>query len=310
MALLLAFDPKALVEEAKKSNTGGLVIVQNDQVTVSYRPEQRAGVQSVTKIFLSLAAGCLATDGRLPSLEVTLGEVMPELRNDPKGVVTLRQLLTHTSGIADGKDAQGQNLREFNESRDHLAYALARPLAEPPGAKFRYNNVGMLLTGAMLERIAQRPLAEYLRERLFRTMGITSDRWWKNPAGQYVHFAGLQISAADLAKIGQLVLDQGRWGSQQLISPEWMKQSAESAANPALEPSMGLVWFLKASPQSGERPIVIRHTGDGGNALYVFPHQRAVVARVRDMQERPDPFFENLLARMYELVRQGTNGKP
>jgi CubicO group peptidase (beta-lactamase class C family) len=98
--LLLAADSNALIEAVRRSDMAGMVILEQGRTVAEYQPDKAVHIQSVSKTMLSLAAGCLRTDGKLPSIDVTLGEVLPELKNNPKGVVTMRQLMAHVSGVA------------------------------------------------------------------------------------------------------------------------------------------------------------------------------------------------------------------
>jgi CubicO group peptidase (beta-lactamase class C family) len=293
-ASLLAFavDPAAFLEMAKRSDTDGLVILQNGQRVVSYSPSKRVHVQSVSKTLLSLAAGCLRTDGRLPSLDITLGEVIPKLQGDPKARVTLRQLMAHVSGVQHLRNEKGSNSEQFKALRDTRAYAFGQPLEDPPGAKRRYNNTGMILTVAMIEAIAGEPLPQYLDRRLFRPMGIRSADWMKDRAGNAFGYMGLVINAEDLAKLGQLVLDDGKWEGRSLIDEAWIRESTRQATFPAASGGQSLIWMFQGLPPD-RPPFLIQHSGDGGNWLVIFPDLKLVAARVRDARaEDPVNFPE------------------
>jgi CubicO group peptidase (beta-lactamase class C family) len=300
----LAAEVPPLLEQAKQSKSESFVVWQGGRPVLSYQPGRRTLVQSVTKPFVSLGAGCLAGEGKLPPLETKLSEILPELREDPKGSVTLRHLMGHTSGIADGKDENGRNLKEFNAAPDHWAYALKRPMQEAPGTKFRYNNVGVVLAGTAVSRLAGEPLPELVRRCLFRPLGIRTDEWRKNGTKQDFYFTGLVISGEDLAKIGQLVLQRGRWEGKQLIPEEWMRQSTEVASFPSASATVGLLWFFQPPRAPGERPVLIFHTGDGGTVLYIYPEVEGVVVRLRSMQKGDDPFFDRLATAAYTFLRE------
>ncbi len=275
LLLSVAVDPAEFIAMAKKSETDGMVVLKEGKTVVEYAPGKRVHVQSVSKTMVSLAAGCLRTDGKLPSLDVTLGEVFPKLKGDAKEKVTLRQLLTHVSGVAHPRNEKGNNSEAFKAVRDTRAYAFGQPLEEAPETKWRYNNTGMILAAAMVEAIAGESLPRYLERRLFRPMGLRSVDWMKDRAGNAYGYMGLVIDAGDLAKIGQLVLDEGMWEGRQLIAAEWMRESTRVAAYPALSKTMGITWFTQATP------AVIHHSGDGGNWLVVLPELKVVAARVR-----------------------------
>ncbi|BDC48943.1 hypothetical protein F183_A12590 [Bryobacterales bacterium F-183] len=297
--LALSVDPKALVEMAKTSDTAGLVILQNGQRIADYTPSRRVHVQSVSKPLLSLAAGCLHTDGKLPSLDITLGEVIPKLKGDPKEKITLRQLMAHVSGVLHPRNEKGQNAESFKNLRDTRAFALAQPLEEPPGTKRRYNNTGMILTVAMIEAIAGEPLAQYLDRRLFQPMGIRSASLMKDRAGHAYGYMGLVINAEDLAKIGQLVLNDGMWDGRQLIAQSWMRESTRQAVFPQISPRQSLIWnFQGVTPEPP--PFLIQHSGDGGNWLIIFPDLKLVAARVRDSKSEDPVNFPQFVYQQFQ----------
>ena len=81
----------------------------------------------------------------------------------------------------------------------------------------------------------------YLRDELFAPLGITDTHWALDSAGNAFAYAGLEIRADDLAKLGQLVLERGRWNGRQLIAVGWFDECFRAAA---LNPRAGLLWWL------------------------------------------------------------------
>lgn len=292
--MILAVDPTSVVGMAKESDTAGLVVLQNGKRVVDYAPNKRVHVQSVSKVLLSLAAGCLRTDGKLPSLDLTLGEVFPRLKGDPKEAITLRQLMAHTSGVLHSRDEKGSNSEKFKSLRDTRAYAFAQPLEKPPGTERRYNNTGMILTVAMIEAIAGETLPKYLEQRLFRPMGIRSADWLKDRAGHAFGYMGLIINAEDLAKLGQLVLDEGQWEGRTLIDRAWILESTRQAVYPQISGYQSLIWMFQGLPPQPP-PFLIQHSGDGGNWLIIMPDLKLVAARVRDSGREDNVNFPKFL---------------
>ena len=299
--LLLWTDPNALIDAVKRSDSAGLLILEQGRAVAEYQPDKAVHVQSVSKPMLSLMAGCLRTDGKLPSIDVTLGETLPELKNDPKGVVTMRQLMAHVSGIAAPVGQNGQNTPEFKRLKDTRRFAFAQPMDAAPGTKYRYNNTGMILLGAMLERIAGEPAPKYLERRLFAPMGIRSAKWMKDGAGNAYGYMGLVISARDLVKLGQLVLEEGRWEGRQLVDAAWMRESSRQVTYPAVSEKLGLVWMME-SGEAGKEPLLIYHSGDGGNWLIVFPGLKVVAARVRDSSSADSIEFPKLVYQQFRAA--------
>lgn len=282
--------------EVKTSGTQGLVILKDGSPIESFQPGRRVSVQSVTKPFVSLAAGRLWTEGKLKSLDLKVGEVLPELAKDPKGAVTLRHLLSHSSGIRDARDSKGRTLNEFMDAKDVSEFVAKLPLDGPPGQEYKYSNVGVALLSLALERIAGEPLHLYLRRTLLRPMDIQSDEWRLDKRGRSPFYFGLSINAEDLAKIGQLIINDGQWQGQQLLAPDWIRLSTQEPGN-TTNPRLGLIWFFQTSTTPGAKPTLIQHTGDGGNYLLIFPKHNLVAVRLRPNSGKPDPLkdFPNLV---------------
>ena len=138
----------------------------------------------------------------------------PERRQGRKKEITLRQILNHTSGIQDLG-----NSSEVERSPDAVRLALAAELSDPPGTRFVYNNKAVNLLSGVIQKVSGKRMDLYMREELFSPLAITDVAWELDSAGNALVYAGLAIQPADLAKLGQLVLNRGRWRGRQLIAP-------------------------------------------------------------------------------------------
>ncbi len=213
--------PRATIDSiqrvAEASLTDELVIVRDGRVVHHWRhPSFRDTVwnpQSVTKAVASLGVGLMLDDGRLPSLDLPLRTLFPEFTAEDKAPVTLRMLMSHTSGIA---AARGE--AQFVGQPDVRAFVTTQPMAEPAGTVFRYNNVGAQLMGLVTEARAGQPLARLLEARLFRPLCIGQWSWDVDARGSNYAYSRVRLRARDLAALGQLVLDGGEWHGQRLLS--------------------------------------------------------------------------------------------
>lgn len=270
----------ALVQAAKEADTDGFAILKDGKLIAAFGERKPYLIYSVTKAVTGMAAGRLFTDGKWTNLDAPLGELLPQFTGDPKGATTMRQLMSHTSGIRDARDANGRVLGEWNGAPDWVAAALRQPMESAPGSVYRYNNLGPTLIAAAVERASGERLDRYLRRTVFDPIclqGKTS--WITDAAGHAAGYTGLSISAFDLAKLGQLILNRGRWHSSQILSEDWVKQSA-LASSQAVNPRVGLLWFLTWNDKF-PLPLVVSHSGDGGQNLMIFPNHGIVVARLR-----------------------------
>jgi CubicO group peptidase (beta-lactamase class C family) len=118
---------------------------------------------------------------------------------------------------------------------------LAADVASDPGTKFFYSNKPTNLLAGVVLRASAKPLDEYVAREIFAPLGITGFGWSKDPVGNPLGMAGLQISAIDFAKIGQLMLDEGVWRGSRILSREWVAESI--AEGQPFNAKCGLLWW-------------------------------------------------------------------
>lgn len=228
----------ALIDEARRANTSALFITQAGEVLVDEvmdgQGDRPLATMSVTKGVLSLLVGRAVTLGHLPGADHPVHEVFPEWRQGRKRDVTLRHLMTHTSGLQNVPHA-GQ---EVYASEDRLQLALCAELDAAPSTRFSYNNKAMVLIAGLLERVTGRRLDAFAREELLGPLGITDWHWSVDGRGLPNGFADLFLHARDLGRLGLLALRDG----EDLIRAAWMQDSTRPAT--PLNEQMGLLWFL------------------------------------------------------------------
>jgi CubicO group peptidase (beta-lactamase class C family) len=229
-----------LMLRANLFHSAAVVILEDGRLVAEARFGKPAGpieVSSITKSVTGLAIGRLLYTGKIRSLDETVATWYPEWRRGPKRAITLRQLMNHTSGL----EAQ-PTPEEVYASPNLLRQALAANLAYPPGSHFFYNHKAVNLLAGVVEKASGRKLDEYLRDELFAPLGIAHFAWMRDPAGNPHVLAGLQLDARDLARIGQLMLDQGVYNRQRLLGADFVNDSVH-AAQP-FSPTGGLLWWV------------------------------------------------------------------
>lgn len=184
---------------------------------------------SVTKSFASALLGIAIAEGALGGLDATLADCLPELQNDPKGALSLRHLMEMRSGIrfvAGPLPWSDDAICYF--SPDCRAAARRAPVTDPVGAFFHYNDYHLFLVGMMLERATGMPVQDFFARRLWQRIGaeypasLTID---SRRCG-FVHLeSGLNATARDLAKFGQLYLQKGQWDGAQIVSADWVRDT-------------------------------------------------------------------------------------
>lgn len=192
--------------------------------------------RSVTKSIVCLAIGMLMQECKISSINTPVYYYFPEWKQSFKKDITLFHLLNNTSGLAVDIGT------ELYDAPDCIKLALATDVSTIPGTHFIYNNKAINLLSGIVEKVAGMNLHEYVKSRLFQPLGIKSDTWLCDIAGNNYAMAHLTISAIDLAKIGLLLANEGYWNRKRLLAKEWIDAMTEPSQS--CNPFYGMLWWL------------------------------------------------------------------
>lgn len=250
---------------------------------------------SLSKSFTSTALA-FALDEGLVDLDDTVIQHFPEYAEevvDPRSrSVTLRHLASMASGH--NRDMWAEAVAR--DPRDPVHGFMLLPPEDAPGSVFAYSQPCTYTVAAAIQRRAGQRLSEYLRPRLFDPLGIGEVGWLCSPPGREQGFSGLFARTEDVAKLGQLYLQHGRWGEHQLIPAAYVARATSASVTTPSEQNVD--W----RQGYGYGFWMSRHgyRGDGafGQFCLVLPEQDAVVAitgGTEAMQEVLDHVWEHLL---------------
>jgi CubicO group peptidase (beta-lactamase class C family) len=168
---------------------------------------------------------------------------------------------------------------------DWTKFILDRRMTSTPGTTWAYNSGAAILTCSLIREIVKEPVSTFARRELFQPIGITSDTWFLSPFDGLPHCGGgLNLSTPDLARIGYLVLRNGKWGDKQVVPSAWITEmtrpySSGSALYFANYGSKyGYFWWLFPETRNGSGAGVWAGSGTGGQWLFVVPSQDLVIA--------------------------------
>lgn len=231
-----------------------------------YRADLWHATYSVCKSLTGLAIGLLVDEGKLE-----LDDRIVDLLADQAGPLaqlrqsrlTSRHLLTMTSGVLYNEAAsvtEEEWIKGFLESA----------VKGKPGERFQYNSMNSYVLASIVCRASGMSLSEYLQEKIFRPMGIRRILWETSPEGIEKGGWGLYMTPEDMAKIGQMFLQKGRWKDRQLVSSQWIEKSCEKQVE-AGEYGYGYqIWM-------GREPGSFQMNGMLGQNIMVFPRTDMVV---------------------------------
>ena len=294
------------VEAAAGVELHSLMVLRHGHVVAQgwWRPYTADRVHllySLSKSFTSAAAGLAASQGLL-DYDATVLSYFPELDaevGDPRSrAMRVRDISSMASGHLDETaDAA------FAEPDPVLAF-LRIPPDRDPGSVFAYNQPCTYTLGAIVQRLTGGTLIEYLAPRLFAPLGITHGAWQQRPPGTDLAFSGLHLTTEDIARFGQLLLDEGRWQGRQVLPDGWVAQATRihvetaDSAGEAVVSADGGDWARGYGWQFWQSRHGYRGDGAYGQFCVVLPEQDVVVATTAaadDMQAVLDALWAHLL---------------
>ncbi|MNJ47275.1 6-aminohexanoate-dimer hydrolase [compost metagenome] len=262
---------------------------------------------------LATLLGVARNEGRF-ELSDPVARFYPAMQAHPR--IRLQDLLHWASGLDWQEDYEYAPLNSsvvamlYTRGRgDMAAYTAARPAAVEPGQRFLYSSGDSnVLAAALRTMVGPERYQQYPWDALFTPLGITSAVWERDASGTLVGSSYLYMSARDLARIGLLMLRDGRWQSQQLLPKDWVAFNrtlfTKAVAQPG-EANPGGHWWLNQPLPDGQRPWpdvpadTFAALGHWGQALYVMPDEQMVVVRFaddRDEQLRHNELLKRVLA--------------
>ena len=246
-------------------------VIIDEYYKPGYSAESLFPLHSVSKSFTSVLLGLAIEQGLIGGVDDLASDYLPSiLEKDSARLkrVTLRHLLTHTSGISWDEATSSSMFFEWYTSDNWVDYVLDRPVTSEPGSRFNYSTGGTHLLAAIFQAASGRTLADYGEEFLFGPMEMTSVRWGADPQGITDGGNGIVMNVYDMAKFGQLVLDGGQWLGEQLIPAGWMEECTKvQVQRPAGYASYGYQFWLRSF---GGYDCCFAQ-GYGGQLIFVCP---------------------------------------
>jgi CubicO group peptidase (beta-lactamase class C family) len=261
-----------------------------------YRRDDIQLLYSLSKTFLAMAVGIAIGEGRFSAEDLVadlLPDLVPEQLPDHLRQLRVRHLLSMASGHRE------ETLpRIVAMGPDPVRNFLALTPDEPPGSVFAYNQGNSLTLSQIITSMTGQRVVDYLRPRLFDPLGVGRAEWLATPTGIDQGFSGLHVTTESVGKLGQLVLQDGRWGDAQLVPAEFVAEcrrpqvgNPRQQTYPDWRQGYGYhMWMCRHGAQRGD--------GAFGQLAVVLPDAGAVIActaQVIDMQAELDLVWKHLL---------------
>ncbi|WP_026313767.1 serine hydrolase domain-containing protein [Actinomadura flavalba] len=255
----------------------GWVVLDDDRIVnewyaPGYSADSLFQTWSIAKPFTAHAVGIAHTEGKIKSLDDTVGAYVPELAARPYGAVTIRNLLRMASGIRWNSDMDDYPLQVALSMgwTSTLQYAAGATAELPQGTKYSYNSLNSAVLALVLSRAVGQPYHRYIQEKIWGPAGMASDAYVGNDShGNAMGYCCYYVRDRDLARYGLLMLKDGRANGRQVLPSSWL--AFATAKNP-VKPDQSVAAVLDGTEG-------FWNGGFGGQMVYVSPRHRVTIVK-------------------------------
>ncbi|HLV38109.1 serine hydrolase [Xanthomarina sp.] len=282
-------DETTLVSYMKDNHVQGIVVLQDNKIRLEkyadgITQETLWTSFSVAKSVSSMLVGVALKEGAIESLEDPLKKYINEFNEHDYGEVTVRQLLTMTSGIEWNEDYEdpnsdvGQMYKAHCQGVESHILTYMRPLkfAYKPGTHWNYNTGETDLVGILVQKATGKSLAEYLSEKVWKPFGMEHCAAWLADECSHLNLGGSGLSASlrDFARLGIIMLDAGKVGGENILSEAYLKDATSLLQQVNDEgDGYGYLWWRFQDGSYGAFGIF-------GQMVYINPHKNIVIAQI------------------------------
>ena len=265
----------------------------------AYDGETKHDLASVTKSFTSALVGIAIDQGFIQSVDQKVFSFFPEyndLNNEEKDKITIEHLLTMTSGLEWDESTYPytdprNDLYQIWYEADPIEFILEKPIVTEPGTQFHYSSSSTNVLGEIIQKTTGMRADDFCKENLFTPLKI-DDYKWSELLNDVLYTSGdLKLRPRDMAKLGDLYLNNGVWGGEHILSESWIAESTGSfiAANSKWD--YGYQWWLSNYEINSEQIKSFAAKGWGGQNIVVFPSLDMVVVTTAGYHDDPQLEF-------------------
>lgn len=287
---------KTMIEEGRSVES--ITVIRNGYLVVDgylhpYDKTLKHSIYSCTKSIVSALVGIAIDKGYIKDVNQPLSSFFPEKTahlDAQKTGITLEHLLTMSSGLEtqDSYQYQWKGLGGMINSPDWIQFVLDLPLAAEPGKQFEYSNLSSYLLAAILHKTTKMPVLAFARQHLFGPLGIEDVKWKADPNGIYAGWGSMMLMPRDMAKIGLLYLNHGKWDGKQIVPRAWVETSTKHHMDANLFSGYGYQWWV-------EKEDYYAAVGYQGQFIFVVPSKKLVVVFTGNLLGRDFFIPKNLL---------------
>lgn len=227
----------------QSTKTAAFIVIRNDSLLFEkyyngYNRNQLMNVFSISKSVTSLLVGLAIEDGYIKSVNDPITRYIPELLTGDKKFqrLTIEDLLNMRSGLKFNETyaSRFSKMAKLYYGKNQLGQIKKMKFVHEPGSVYEYQSVSTALLGIAVEKSTGKELGKYLEEKIWIPLGMEYDATWSVDDEKHRSakaYQGLNLTAIDLAKIGQLYLNKGKWNGKQIINSNWIHRSTTPNIN-------------------------------------------------------------------------------
>ncbi|MEO9872139.1 serine hydrolase domain-containing protein [Ekhidna sp.] len=266
-----------------KNELHSVLLVKNGRLIIeeyfnNYSVNKQHDLRSTTKSIRSILMGIAIDEGFIVSIEDPISKYLKshsvsKNQDSRKKEISIKHLLTMSTGLDCNdwdKKSAGQEDKVYKK-KDWIQYTLDLPMINDPGTVSTYCSMGVLLIAEIISQASGLAIDEFAEKYLFNPLGITNVSWGHTsskeviPSGKRIY-----MTSRDMAKIGQLVLNKGKWDNTQVVSSKWIEESTTPKTK-ITGIDYGYLWWN--IPFKAKEQVVLSKTatGNGGQYIMILP---------------------------------------
>ncbi|MES2140342.1 MAG: serine hydrolase [Bacteroidota bacterium] len=298
-----SYNKKAVSDSHKKEfeemETIAFVVIKNDSITHEqywdgYGEDSHTNSFSMAKTFTSILIGCAIDDGLIKNVDQPVGDFLPEYKEGEGAKLTIKHLLTMSSGINFDEDYVNPlaypGAAYYGSDLKKLTYKYE--LTSDPGKTFEYLSGNTELLGFILEKVTGKTVSDYASEKLWKPIGAKNGALWSldHEGGMEKTYCCFNSNARDFGRIGELFLDSGKWNGSQVISTDYVLNSIKPADLMddfgKKNAKYGYSWWLIPNYKGHD---IFYARGILGQYILCIPKLNMVVVRLGNKREKKIP---------------------
>lgn len=319
----------------EKYETVAFLVIQHKRIVFEqyrdgYSPLSLSNSFSMSKSIVSLLIGCAIEDGYIKSVNQPVNDFLPQWTSYDGKMLTIKDLLTMSAGVNwdESHNSLFSKTTEAYYGKDLWKLTLTEKLEEKPGVRFNYQSGVTQILAFLLQKAIGKNISEYASEKLWTPINAEQDALWSldTKDGMEKAYCCFNSNARDFARIGQLVLNKGKWGAIQIVDSTYIKE--------ATTPANWLKYTQKSNSESTEENVpctfygyqfwlvdykglhITYLRGILGQYIFIIPELDAVIVRLgrlRDEEyDRKQEYTKDLelwLDAGIEIMNQNTSNK-